>query len=410
MNKDNKNLKLLSGICLYLQIFTLRHSAIYFDQINNIMIKAGILGGGQLGRMLLQVAANFPVETYVMENDENCPSAHLCNHFIKGDITNFADVYHFGKSVDVLTIEIENVNIAALELLEKEGLPVYPNSNSLKIIKNKISQKQFYKENGIATSDFLITENLEELKNNSHFLPAVHKLASGGYDGKGVKIINEIVEIENGFNHPSVLEKKVNIKKELSVIVAVDKNKNHCVFPVIEMIFDNKLNLLNYQIAPAQTDDQINNVAISLALKTILLLNSPGIFAVELFVDNDNNVSVNETAPRVHNSGHHTIEANFCSQFEMLWRIILNYPLGNPKSIMPSLLINVIGSDGFSGTPVYEGLADVLEIENVYCHIYGKTETRPGRKMGHINILAQNVSELKDKAGRIKNLLKVKSK
>ncbi len=373
------------------------------------MIKAGILGGGQLGRMLLQSAANYPVETFILEKDDSFPAAHLCNHFIKGDITNFADVYNFGKMVDALTIEIENVNIEALELLEKEGLKIYPNTNSLRIIKSKILQKEFYKENEIPTSEFIVTQNLEDLKLNSSFLPAVHKLAHGGYDGKGVKVINGIDEIENGFNHPSVLEKKVNIKKELSVIIAMDEKQNYCIYPAVEMVFDNALNLLSFQLAPADIDESIKTESESLALKTVKLLNSPGIFAVELFLDIDNRISVNEIAPRVHNSGHHTIEGNFCSQFDMLWRIILKYPLGNPKTIMPSLLINIIGAEGYTGKAVYEDISKVLEIENTYVHIYGKDETKPGRKMGHINILGQSKTELMDKASIVKNLILVKS-
>lgn len=375
----------------------------------NRMIKVGILGGGQLGRMLLQAAANYPVETFVMEKDETYPAAHLCNQFIKGDITNFQDVYRFGKMVDAITIEIENVNIEALELLEKEGLAVYPNTKSLKIIKNKISQKQFYKESSISTSEFIVTENLEDLKINSYFLPAVHKLAHGGYDGKGVKILNGIDEIKNGFNHPSILEKKVQINKELSVIIAVDDNYNHCVYPAVEMIFDNNLNLLDIQLAPADIDDSLLKEASDLALKAVQLLNSPGIFAVELFLDINNKILINEIAPRVHNSGHHTIEGNFCSQFDMIWRIILKYPLGNPKTIMPSLLINIIGAEGFSGKVTYEGIEEALRIENVYIHIYGKTTTHPGRKMGHINILGQTKKELLNKASIVKNLIKVKA-
>ncbi len=371
------------------------------------MKKAGILGGGQLGRMLLQAGANYPVETFVMENDSECPSAHLCNHFIKGDITNFDDVYNFGKGLDALTIEIEIVNADALEKLQSEGVKIYPNPAALKIIKNKILQKQFYKDHEIPTSDFVITENLTALKKQEKFLPAVHKLAVGGYDGRGVEILKTKGDIEKGFNAPSVLEKMVNIKKEISVIVAVNDKGETAVYPAVDMLFDQRLNLLEYQVSPAELPEKVLWKVEAIAMKVVKDLNSAGIFAVELFVDIDDNVFVNETAPRVHNSGHHTIEANFSSQFDMLWRIMLGYPLGSTEHILPAAIVNLVGADGFSGTVQYEGLNEILKIENVFVHIYGKKETRPGRKMGHITILSKEKQELIHQANRIKHTVKV---
>ncbi len=369
--------------------------------------RVGILGGGQLGRMLLQAAANYPVETYLMENEEDCPAAHLCHHFIKGDINNFDDVYHFGKGLDAITIEIENVNEDALEKLESEGVKVYPKPAALKTIKNKILQKQFYKDNEIPTAEFLITQSLQEVQSHTDFLPAVHKLARGGFDGRGVQIIETKDDITKGFDAPAVLEKMIQIKKEISVIIAVDDQYESAMYPAVDMVFDNRLNLLEYQVSPADLPDKILWKAEAIARKVVKDLQSPGIFAIELFVDHNDNVYVNETAPRVHNSGHHTIEANFSSQFDMLWRVILGYPLGSTRHILPAAIVNLLGADGYQGAAVYEGLDDILQIENVFVHIYGKKETRPGRKMGHITILSKEKQELVHQANRIKQTVKV---
>ena len=333
--------------------------------------KAGILGGGQLGRMLLQAAANYPVETFVMENDADCPAAHLCSHFTKGDITNFDDVYNFGKDLDVLTIEIESVNEAALEKLEQGGVSIYPKPAALKIIKNKILQKQFYKNHEIPTSDFVVTENLEALKEHLDFLPAAHKLAMGGYDGKGVQLIKKAEDISKGFDAPAVLEKMVYIKKEIAVMIAVNDKGENAIYAPVDMVFDTRLNLLSHQVSPAELPDKIFWKAEAIALKVVKELKSPGIFAVELFVDIDGNVYVNETAPRVHNSGHHSIEACYSSQFDMLWRILLQYPLGNTDHILPAAIVNIIGEPGFTGPAQYNGLNEVLSMDNVFVHFYG---------------------------------------
>jgi 5-(carboxyamino)imidazole ribonucleotide synthase len=373
------------------------------------MKKIGILGGGQLGRMLLQAAINYPVETFVMENDSECPSAHLCHHFTKGNITNYDDVYSFGKGLDAITIEIENVNEAALFQLELEGVKIYPRPATLKTIKNKILQKQFYKDHGIPTSDFVVTENLLALERNIDFLPAVHKIGEGGYDGKGVQLLRTKDDIANGFDEPAVLEKMVEIYKEIALIVAVSESGETVLFPPVDMVFDNRLNLLSYQISPADIPDQAFWKVEAIALKVVKDLQSPGIFAVELFVDKNNNVLVNETAPRVHNSGHHTIEANYSSQFDMLWRIMLQYPLGNTDTILSAALVNIIGEEGYTGKAVYEGLEEVLKITDAFVHIYGKAITKPGRKMGHVTILSNEKQELIHQANRIQQTLKVKS-
>jgi len=373
------------------------------------MKKIGILGGGQLGRMLLQAAINYPVETFVLENDSNCPSAHLCHHFTKGNITSYADVYEFGKELDAITIEIENVNVDALFQLEKEGVKVYPRPATLKTIKNKILQKQFYKDHGIPTSDFIITENRLALEGHSHFLPAVHKIGEGGYDGKGVQLLHTKSDIASGFDEPAILEKLVAINKEIALLIAVADSGETVLYPPVDMVFDNRLNLLSYQISPADIPDEILWRVEAIALKLVKDLKSAGIFAVELFVDKNNNVLVNETAPRVHNSGHHTIEANYSSQFDMLWRIMLQYPLGNTDTILPAALVNIIGEENYTGKAVYEGLEEVLKIPDVFVHIYGKSITKPGRKMGHVTILSNEKQELIHQANRIQQTLKVKS-
>jgi 5-(carboxyamino)imidazole ribonucleotide synthase len=372
--------------------------------------RIGILGGGQLGRMLLQAAANYPVETFVLENDENCPSAHLCHHITKGNISNFDDVYNFGKGLDALTIEIEAVNEDALEKLENEGVKIYPKPSALRTIKNKILQKQFYKDNEIPTSEFVITQTRSDLDHHSAFLPAAHKIGMGGYDGRGVELLKTKEDIAKGFDAPAILEKLVSIKKEISVIIAVNDKGENALYPPVDMIFDNRLNLLEYQVSPAVLPEKVLWKVEAVALKVVKDLKSPGIFAVELFVDHNDNVLVNETAPRVHNSGHHTIEANYSSQFDMLWRVMLGYPLGCTEHILPAAIVNLLGENGYTGEAVYEGLNEILQIDNVFVHIYGKKETKPGRKMGHITILSKERQELIHQANRIKQTVKVKTR
>lgn len=370
-------------------------------------MKIGILGGGQLGRMLLQASANYTVETHVLENDANCPAAHLCHHFTKGSITDFDTVYHFGKGLDAITIEIESVNVEALEKLESEGVRVYPRPAAIRIIKNKIAQKEFYRNHEIPSSEFVVTQNLAELQNHTSFLPAVHKIGQGGYDGKGVQVLQDEKDISKGFDAPSVLEKMVKIKKEIALIVAMNDAGETALFPPAEMIFDPIWNLLDYQLSPALLPEKILWKAEAIASRVVKELKSPGLFAVELFIDANDEVLVNETAPRVHNSGHHTIEANYSSQYDMLWRIMLGYPLGNTDPILPSAIVNILGADGYSGIAKYEGLTEVLQMDNVFVHLYGKVETRPGRKMGHVTILHKDYQDLTYKSNKIKHLLKV---
>ena len=370
-------------------------------------MKIGILGGGQLGRMLLQEGANYPVETWVMEADAECPAAHLCHHFIKGDIRNYDDVYQFGQLVDALTIEIENVNVEALEKLESEGKNIIPRPTALKTIKNKILQKQYYQLHDIPSPVFQITEKRSDLKLQASFLPAVHKLATGGYDGKGVQLLRVQADLEKGFDAPSILEKMVDIHKEIAVTVAIGINGEHAVYPPVEMIFDPLLNLLDYQLCPADIPQNTLWKAEAIALKCARHFSSPGLFAIEMFIDRNGDVFVNETAPRVHNSGHHTIEAHYSSQFDMMWRILLNYPLGNTEMILPSIMVNLVGERGYKGGAVYEGIGEILGIDNAFVHIYGKKMTAPGRKMGHITIVHEDNKNLQRQANKVKQLLRV---
>ena len=370
-------------------------------------MKIGILGGGQLGRMLLQAAANYVVETFVLENDSDCPAAHLCNHFVKGDIRDFETVYAFGKGLDAITIEIESVNVAALEKLEAEGVKVYPRPSAIRIIKNKIQQKKFYHQHQIPTSEFFEADSQISNTKLEAFLPFVQKLAEDGYDGKGVQVIRTKEDLTTVWKQPTVIEKMVTIQKEVAVIVAMNDKGETAVYPPAEMIFDPMLNLLDYQISPALLPDEISRIAKETALKLVSALNSPGLFAVELFIDDQNKVWVNETAPRVHNSGHHSIEANFSSQFDMLWRIMLDLPLGNTEAIMPSAIINIIGEEGYNGKALYSGLDKVLEMGHSFVHLYGKAITKSGRKMGHVTIMNHDYEKLRQDANKIKKLLKV---
>jgi len=373
------------------------------------MQKIGILGGGQLGRMLLQAAANYPVETFVLENDPGCPAAHLCHHFINGDIKNYDAVYDFGKDLDAVTIEIEHVNVEALEKLEAKGVRIYPKPSVLRIIKNKIYQKQYYSDNRIPTAEYKIIQNRTDIAQYEYLLPAVNKLAEGGYDGRGVQLLYTKEDINKVFSASGVLEKMVAIGKEISQLIAINDKGEAALYPPVEMLFNPVLNLLDHQLCPAELDEKTLWKVEAIALSVARNFKSPGLFAIEMFIDKQGEVLVNETAPRVHNSGHHTIEAHYSSQFDMLWRIMLGLPLGNTKPILPSIMINIVGAEGYSGEVKYEGLEEVLKIDNAFVHLYGKKETRPGRKMGHVTILSREKQELIHQAMKVKRTLKAVS-
>jgi 5-(carboxyamino)imidazole ribonucleotide synthase len=370
-------------------------------------LRIGILGGGQLGRMLLQSAANYHVETFVLESGNNPPASSVSHHFVGGDIRDFETVYKFGKQVDIITIEIEDVNLEALVKLEEEGLKIYPTPSALRIIKDKGLQKEFYKLHHIPTADFHIIHRKHELHSYINFLPVAQKLRSGGYDGKGVEILRETEDFHKAFDAPSVIEKLVPIDKEISVIVARNENGDTAIYPVVEMVFDPRYNLVDHLISPANLSDAQQASAKAIALEVVNALKSPGIFAIEMFLDIHGKILVNETAPRTHNSGHQTIEGNYCSQYDMQMRVLQNFPLGDTTAVKPSLMLNLIGEPGHTGAVQYEGLNDVLALKDVYVHLYGKHDTKPGRKMGHVTILGESKDELLDKAKVIKGKLKV---
>ena len=374
------------------------------------MIKVGILGGGQLGRMLLEAAKKFEVETHILENQENCPARLLCDHFTLGDIKDFDTVYQFGKKLDCITIEIEQVCVEALEKLEEEGINVIPRPAVLRIIQNKITQKQFYTNHDIPTSPYHITNQQQELLSLTHFLPAVHKIGMGGYDGKGVVLLKTAADLALGFDAPSVLEKMAEIDKEIAIQVAVSSDGKIAICPAVEMVFNPRLNLLDYQLCPAVIDQKTTAEAIKIASTLVHAFNSPGVFAIELFVDKSGSVLVNETAPRVHNSGHHSIEALATSQFELLWQVLLNMPLGSTEILSPSIMVNIIGADGHSGSAHLEGEKELAAKPNLHLHWYGKSETKPGRKMGHVTALNVKSQEAAVVADWIKKTIRTIAK
>ncbi len=371
------------------------------------MMKLGILGGGQLGRMLLQAAGNYTLETFVLENDANCPAAHLCHHFTLGDILDYDTVYAFGKQVEVLTIEIENINIDALFQLQKEGIKVIPSPEAIAIIKDKGIQKQFYADNHIPTAPFVLTANKAAIEANVAFLPAANKLRTGGYDGKGVELLFAANDLPRAFADASLLEKMVDIKKEIAVLVAVSTNGDMVAYEPTEMVFDPKLNLVDYLIAPADISAEQKKTAETIALQAVKALQSPGLFAVELFLSTEDKILVNEIAPRAHNSGHQTIEGNLISQYDMQLRIFQELPLGIPTNRGFSAMYNLIGEGVSQGNTVYEGLDKALATEGVFVHQYGKSTCKPGRKMGHVTIVDTHKESLLRKLFLVKSQIQV---
>ncbi|GAB4467633.1 MAG: 5-(carboxyamino)imidazole ribonucleotide synthase [Thermoflexibacter sp.] len=371
--------------------------------------RLGILGGGQLGKMLIQAAADLNVLCKVLDPDANAPCKVLTNDFTQGKLTDYQTVYEFGKEVEVLTIEIENVNTEAMETLVKEGVRVFPKPSIVREIQDKRLQKQFFQKYGIPTAEFVLIENREELANYKDFFPAVQKLGKEGYDGRGVqKILNEN-DISKGFDAPSLIEKLIDFEKEISVIVARNENGEVKTFPVVELVFNPVYNLVEYLFAPANISKKVEQEANRIATLIVEKWDFVGLLAVEMFLTKDQQVLVNEVAPRPHNSGHHTIEANYVSQYEQHLRAILNLPLGSTRAIMPAAMVNLLGAEGFSGIAQYENLEKVLALEGAYVHLYGKAITKPFRKMGHVTLLDQTTEGLRSKVDFVKQYLKVVS-
>lgn len=369
----------------------------------------GILGGGQLGRMVIQSAINYNIDIHILDPDPNAPCKDICQNFIQGKLTDFDTVYDFGKNCDVITIEIENVNTEALQKLADEGKEVFPQPHIIKMIQDKRLQKEFYKKNKIPTADFILTADKEEVKANSGFLPAVNKLGREGYDGRGVQVLKNTEDLEKAFDAPGLLEKLIEFDQELSVIVARNKKGETLAFPAVECSFHPTANLVEFLFAPANISPEIEEKAKYLAFQVIEKLEMVGILAVEMFVTRPGEILVNEIAPRPHNSGHHTIEANFTSQFEQHLRSVLNMPLGNTDLRCPAAMVNLLGEDGFTGNAIVEGLDEAISQKGVYVHLYGKKITKPFRKMGHVTILDKDVSVLKKRALDIKETIKIKA-
>ena len=375
--------------------------------------KLGILGGGQLGKMLINEANKLNINCKVMDPNKEAPCSNLVENFIVGDLLNYDDVYNFGKNVEVITIEIENVNTDALKKLEEEGVKVYPSSENIKTIQNKSVQKNFYLKNNLPSSFFKTYDNVDDLineaKNKKCKYPFVWKSARFGYDGKGVKVINNIEDLKTLPNIECIIEDKISIKKELSVIVARNKRSQEKNFPTVEMEF-NQENLVDKVICPAQISDDLNNKAIQLALKTSRAFNHIGLLSIELFITDNDEILINEVAPRPHNSGHHTIECCLISQFEQHLRAIFNLNLGSTSIKIPGIMLNLVGEEKQFGEAIYDNIDESLKIPGASIHIYGKKDTKPHRKMGHITIVNKDLNKAKEFAEIIRKSIKVISK
>lgn len=370
-------------------------------------LKFGILGGGQLGRMLIQESVNLNISTCVLDPDPDAPCKDVCSRFTVGSLTDYQTVYDFGKNLDLLTIEIEKVNVDALEQLENEGVMVYPQSRVIRLIQDKGIQKQFFKENDIPTAPFQLIQKKSELQTTDFGYPYVQKLRKDGYDGRGVHTIRSHADLGKAFDAPSLIEKFVDFEKELAVIVARNETGEVRTFPCVEMEFNPEANLVEFLISPSTLGFEILQKADQLAVKIAEDLKIVGILAVELFLTKDGNILVNELAPRPHNSGHHTIEGNYTSQYEQLLRAIFDLPLGDTRSISNAVMINLLGEKGFEGLAEYEGLKKILKIDGVYVHLYGKKITKPFRKMGHVTVLDDDREKAIEKARFVQKTIKV---
>jgi 5-(carboxyamino)imidazole ribonucleotide synthase len=370
-------------------------------------LNIGVLGGGQLGRMMIQAGMNYNLNIGILDPDPSAPCSGIVKDFTVGSLTDESLVYEWGKRYDLITIEIENVSVEALKRLEKEGVQVFPQPAIIELIQDKRKQKTFYKADRIPTADFVLVSGREEVEKHIHHFPMVNKLGREGYDGRGVQMLKSPEDVSKAFDKPGLLENLVDFSKELSVIVARNHSGETKCFPVVELSYHPTENLVEFLFAPAQIEEEIEEKAYKLAVDVIEKLNMVGLLAVELFLTKDGNLLVNEIAPRTHNSGHHTIEANKTSQFEQHLRAILNLPLGSTDLIVPAAMVNILGEPGYNGEAKYQGLKECLEIEGTYIHLYGKKLTKPYRKMGHVTVTDTSVEHLRSKALRIKEQLKV---
>lgn len=371
------------------------------------MQKLGLLGGGQLGKMLLQAAIDLDIYVKVLDPDSDAPCAKIAPEFMVGSFLDFETVYQFGQDCDVITIEIENVNLEALKKLQTEGKKVFPQPEVLEIIQDKRIQKQFYKDNNLPTSDFILTNNLSDIQANTDFLPAFNKLGKGGYDGRGVQKLSSANDLHLAFTEPSLLEKAIDFGKELAVIVARNEHGDMKTFPTVECVFHPVHNLVEYLFAPAEVSIEIHEKAKQIAIETAEKLGIVGLLAVEMFLTKDGQILINEVAPRTHNSGHHTIRANHTSQFEQHLRAVLGLPLGDTTAHSKAAMANLLGEDGYTGNAKYVGMEAVLALSGVYPFLYGKKITKPFRKMGHITVVDENLDSLREKVKFVQENLKV---
>lgn len=376
--------------------------------------KLGILGGGQLGKMLLYETRKWDIQTKVMDPSPEAPCKIACNEFVLGDLLDFDKVYNFGKDVDLLTIEIENVNVEALEKLEEEGVKVYPQTKTLRIIQNKATQKLFYTDHGIPTAPFVRFAYTSEIKdsiaNGGLALPFVWKSAQFGYDGQGVKVVRAVEDLEGLPNVECIAEEMVAFKNELAVIVARGSSGKVVTYPVVEMEFHPEANQVEYVICPARIDGKVANKAMDVALKVSENIGHIGLLAVELFQTQDDEILVNEVAPRPHNSGHYSIEASYTNQFEQHIRAILGLPLGKTDSKVAGIMVNLVGAEGHTGDVLYKNMESILDMQGVTPHIYGKKQTRPFRKMGHVTIVDEDMARAREVAQQVKETIQVVSK
>ena len=376
--------------------------------------KLGILGGGQLGKMLLQVTSRLSIKTNILDPSKDSPCKNLCNEFEIGNLMDFDSVYQFGKKCDLVTFEIEHVNIEALEKLESEGTKVYPSSKTLKIIQNKNLQKQFFIDNNIPTSDFWYFKSPKDFKNSFHknqiSFPCVWKKTKFGYDGYGVEIIKSIKQIDNLPNEEFIIEEFIPFEKELATTIVRNNSGDIQIFPLVQMDFNKESNQVEYVVCPAQVNREIKDLANALAMKVSKSFKHVGLLAIEMFLTKDNKILINEVAPRPHNSAHYSIEACENSQFQQHINSILDLKLGSCESNNNAIMVNLVGEKGYSGPVIYHGIEKAMEQSNVSVHIYGKSNTKPNRKMGHVTVTDENLKNGLKKAKSIKNLIKVKTK
>lgn len=374
----------------------------------------GILGGGQLGKMMLYQTRKFDITTHVLDPSFDAPCRISCDHFTQGDLMNYDAVFNFGKKVDILTLEIEGVNLEAIEALEKMGKIVYPSANTLRNIQNKGVQKKFYQTHHIPTAAFSVFDSISLVKkalaNDELKLPFVWKSCTGGYDGKGVQVIRTSQTLEQLPDCPCVIEDLVNFKNELAVIVARNPSQQVKTYPVVEMEFHPQANQVEYVICPARIDKQVAEKARNIAIQVSKAFEHVGLLAVEMFQTIDDQIIVNEVAPRPHNSGHYSIEASYTNQFEQHIRAVLDLPLGNTASKVGGIMVNLVGEQNHTGDVAYQNIKEIMAMDGVTPHIYGKKQTRPFRKMGHVTIVNENIDTAREIAQQVKQRIKVISK